>query len=118
MNYQDIFNKVSTHLLEQNEKAVTVCSVSGETSCRYKTPEGLKCAVGALIPEGHSAEDAQMNVDDLLVNYPDLATLFGVSNDDPDETYEIHDNNGSWHWNECLEDFAIKHELSSKVCNG
>ncbi len=41
---QQIFNKVSTHLLKQGKKAVT------GGSCRYKHGK-LKCSIGCLIPE-------------------------------------------------------------------
>jgi hypothetical protein len=45
MNNQEIFDKVATHLFAQGERA----HVSG--SCRYRTEDGLKCAVGCLIPD-------------------------------------------------------------------
>lgn len=47
MNNQEIFDKVATHLLTQGVPART------ETlGCRYRTPRGgLKCAIGALIPD-------------------------------------------------------------------
>ncbi len=45
MTKQEIFDKVATHLLTQNEKALN--SVGG---CVYRTDKGLKCAVGCLIP--------------------------------------------------------------------
>ena len=45
MKNQTIFNKVAKHLLKQG-----VRSESNPGNCRYKGPNGLKCAVGALIP--------------------------------------------------------------------
>jgi hypothetical protein len=43
---QQIFNRVAKHLLEQNEK-----SFDPETdSCVYRSPDGLMCAAGCLIP--------------------------------------------------------------------
>jgi len=56
---QEIFNKVSTHLLKQGRPAR-----NSEGYCRYRTADGLSCAVGCLIPdefyspsfEGHSAD--------------------------------------------------------------
>jgi hypothetical protein len=41
---QQIFNKVAKHLLEQNEK-----SYNG-LDCVYRSPDGLMCAAGCLIP--------------------------------------------------------------------
>ena len=42
----DVFNKVSEHLLTQNEKAL---DASGE--CAYRGETGLKCAIGCLIKD-------------------------------------------------------------------
>ena len=42
---QQIFNKVSTHLLEQNERSV----VDTTGTCAYRGESGKMCAVGCLI---------------------------------------------------------------------
>ena len=46
MTHQEIFDKVATHLLTQKKQAV-----SDEGVCLYRTPSGLSCAVGCLIPD-------------------------------------------------------------------
>lgn len=46
MNKQEMFNKVWLGLQAQGWKQ----SIIG-TTCRYRGPEGLKCAVGHLIPD-------------------------------------------------------------------
>ena len=43
----DVFNKVSEHLLAQNHRALSVADLS----CVYRSPTGLKCAVGCLIED-------------------------------------------------------------------
>lgn len=43
---QEIFDIVVKHLLTQNRK-----SQEEEFGCLYRGPDGLKCAVGALIPD-------------------------------------------------------------------
>jgi len=66
MTNQEIYTKVRKHLLTQKERAVAV----NGTSCQYRTPGGLTCAVGCLIPkelytnniEGASAYDAANGV--------------------------------------------------------
>lgn len=45
MTQQEIFNTVVEHLLTQN-----VRSLDGEI-CMYRSKEGLKCAIGCLIPD-------------------------------------------------------------------
>jgi hypothetical protein len=41
---QEIFDTVVTHLRKQG------CKSEDENGCLYRTPDGLSCAVGALIP--------------------------------------------------------------------
>jgi hypothetical protein len=56
LSKQDVFNKVSLHLLKQYEKSV---APDGEnphtgkqmTKCMYRGNNGLMCAVGCLIPD-------------------------------------------------------------------
>lgn len=45
MTHQETFDLIVAHLRKQNEK-----SLNGDY-CRYKNADGLKCAVGALIPD-------------------------------------------------------------------
>lgn len=58
MNKQEIFDKVTVHLLTQKKKAQRVnnlslfVSVNPESPiCTYRSPEGLRCAIGCLIPD-------------------------------------------------------------------
>lgn len=54
MNRQEIFDTVVAHLRKQNRHASSFkreCLGFLTTECLYRTPEGLKCAVGCLIPE-------------------------------------------------------------------
>lgn len=46
MNRQEVFNKVSTHLLSQMRQAL-----GKNYFYAYKTKDGLKCAIGCLIPD-------------------------------------------------------------------
>ena len=45
MNKQEIFDKVAIHLLTQNKRSRNNLSLA----CRYRGPNGLKCAIGVLI---------------------------------------------------------------------
>lgn len=45
LTLQEIFDKVAKHLLTQNAQSIA------EGICRYRDPEGRKCAVGCLIPD-------------------------------------------------------------------
>ena len=46
MTNQELFDKVVAHARSQREKAV-----NEEGSCLYRGPRGLKCFIGALIPD-------------------------------------------------------------------
>jgi hypothetical protein len=46
MTRQEIYNKVATHLLAQNE-----VSKNELGRCLYRGPRGLKCGIGVLIPD-------------------------------------------------------------------
>lgn len=48
---QEIFNKVSKHLINQGELAVR--DRKKPTICAYRTSDGLMCAVGCLIKDKH-----------------------------------------------------------------
>ena len=50
----DVFNKVSEHLLAQNEQAL-----DGNWECVYRSDTGLKCAVGCLIDDEFYSEDLE-----------------------------------------------------------
>lgn len=42
---KEMFDKVSKHLLAQNARCME------NLLCRYRNSEGMKCAIGALIPD-------------------------------------------------------------------
>lgn len=48
MTLQEIFDKVVTHLLKQNARAV-----DWDGSCQYRAPDGKMCAVGCLIEDSN-----------------------------------------------------------------
>jgi hypothetical protein len=50
MNMQEIFDTVAVHLFKQGRRAVTSHPLTNQVLCQYLTDNGLKCAVGCLIP--------------------------------------------------------------------
>ena len=46
MTNQQIFNKVAKHLIRQG-----ITSEDANNFCQYRGPNGLKCAIGCLIPD-------------------------------------------------------------------
>lgn len=55
---QEIFDTVARHLLTQNKRATNGDSPmdNAATWCRYRTPDGLRCAGGCLIPDDRYEE--------------------------------------------------------------
>ena len=50
MTEQEILDKVATHLLTQGKPAKLHPELNSE-ACAYRSPDGLKCALGCLIPD-------------------------------------------------------------------
>ncbi len=72
MNRQEIFNTVYTRLMTQGRRAM-----NGK-ACAYLAPNGNRCAVGHLIPDGHAGLMATCDVDSLILRHTDLADLFEI----------------------------------------
>ena len=51
MTNQEIFDKVSAHLLAQNAKSLAFIDSYQGQACAYRGAEGRMCAAGCLIPD-------------------------------------------------------------------
>jgi hypothetical protein len=51
MDRQETFDKVARHLLTQGRRSAELNPMVSGGVCRYRSPDGTKCAVGALIPD-------------------------------------------------------------------
>jgi hypothetical protein len=72
MTNQDIFDTVAIHLIKQGKK-----SADANGDCLYRSPEGLKCAVGCLIPdEVYDPEMEERVISRLLGCYDSLNFLW------------------------------------------
>ena len=73
MSMREIFNKVEKHLLKQNKRSIRV------GSCKYRTDEGLSCAVGCLMTDdmySHTFEGESVRATEVVEA---LAPIIGVS---------------------------------------
>lgn len=62
MTEQEIFDKVAVALIDQGKR-----SVSKSGACRYRGPNGLKCAIGILISDDMYRKDIeQTDVVDII----------------------------------------------------
>jgi hypothetical protein len=67
MTLQQYFDATVAHLAEQK------CRAHDGNRCQYLTDDGLRCAIGCHIPDGHPAQKEDMTFDTLSRKYPDLA---------------------------------------------
>tara|TARA_R110000822_G_scaffold73210_3_gene175900 strand:- start:1510 stop:1857 length:348 start_codon:yes stop_codon:yes gene_type:complete len=73
MSMREIFNKVEKHLLKQNKRSIRI------GSCKYRTDDGLSCAVGCLMTDdmySHTFEGESVRAAEVVEA---LAPIIGVS---------------------------------------
>lgn len=76
LNEREIFDRVKTHLLQQNEK-----SYDEFNGCLYRGKNGLKCAVGCLIEDDEYDDAMEQNTVDELFRYRTSFKNFDVNNE-------------------------------------
>lgn len=107
MNNQEAFDKVVAHLVEQKVPSSVTFHMTGpseidqpKAQCLYRGPNGLKCAIGCLIPdemyfpkmdEGYSFFDLPE------IMGSDFHKLFGILDEDlMAELQAFHDRSVNW----------------------
>lgn len=75
MNRQEVFNTVYKKLVAQGKRCA-----NDHGNCFYER-DGMHCAVGHLLPEGHPGMSFQGSVYGLLHNHPDLKETLGIETD-------------------------------------
>lgn len=101
---QKIFDQVRNHLLAQMEKSFE------KTGCKYRGPNGLKCAAGIFIPD----DKYSRSMEGSLCTYFEVREATGLSM--PESTFLlelqlIHDCHDPSQWEAKLREFAEKHGL-------
>ena len=77
MTRQEIFDKVVAHFAVQREAAAEY------GVCMYRTPDGRKCAIGALIPDdAYSQRLEDKSVGTLSREFPGIMRASGLSDGD------------------------------------
>ena len=113
MTNQEVFDKVATHLLTQNRKSINEEETGN--ACKYRGPNGLKCAAGILIPD--DVYDSCMEnvvIDTILREIPELAHLLPFSSLLFD-LQQIHDWKDVPNWKAELQELAVSYKLSTAV---
>jgi hypothetical protein len=117
MTKQEIFDKVSKHLLTQGRKAVRA---DDSDLCCYlmKLDNGqvLKCAIGCLIPDELYDPKIEFKMSDDELVRSILLSAGVVSEAEPNLAFlnglqSVHDHNEPYEWPWALAKFAEKHGL-------
>ena len=88
---QEIFDTVATHLFTQGRRAFD------GVGCVYRTPEGLSCAVGCLIPDDLYAPEMEGHgVTFLLDEFTELPDWFSENLGLLAELQNTHDHDLCW----------------------
>lgn len=99
MNKQELFQQSVTKLFNQGKPSIRndIRNLDGGPACAYRGGNGLKCAIGHLIPdENYDQKMEAKSIDALLKEWPILADLFKItSSEDQDFLFklqkELHD---------------------------
>lgn len=111
MTNQDLLDTVSEHLLTQMERSAI--EVGNELHCRYRGPNGLKCAIGCLIPD----EKYKPELETIIASNSAILSAAGLTFEQSalvEELQNIHDGIPVTHWKEHLIVLANKHGLEWK----
>jgi hypothetical protein len=115
LNNQQIFNKVAKHLLKQNKQSLLAFG----SVCAYKNPDGLKCAIGCLIPNQlYSPGMEEKSIRQIFKNSYGLQALFKDESLDLLETLQnLHDMDKPNRWESGLRIIAKDYGLDASVLN-
>jgi hypothetical protein len=110
MNTQEAFDAAVEHLRKQGKRSQSKYS----TDCLYRGPNGLKCAVGALIPDELYEKSYEGRAIKVLVYTADnMSKLFRNVNIDMLVTLQrVHDCVPAEQWEHNFECIAKRYELT------
>lgn len=131
MTKQEIFDTVARHLATQGRQAVREVTPEDNglpiSTCQYRTPDGLKCAVGAIMPDSIYTPDMEGNsVQTLVMLAQDSADpenpfwdVLESSGDLLKDLQLIHDSSFNWKTEDgimkALLIVASEHELNASM---
>jgi hypothetical protein len=121
---QQLFDIAAPALLAQNarsERSNDITDIDGEITeviCAYRGKDGLKCAIGHIIPDSIYQEKMEGRaVLELYTTYADFRTLISDEWDNElltflDKLQSVHDNYEPQKWRSALSDLACDFNLN------
>lgn len=113
MTEQELFDTVSTHLMTQR-KAAIIHGPDLLGNCRYRTLEGLKCAIGCLIPADKYTPELEGN----SVTSKSVIAATGLTDDLQMLALNlqvVHDSNNPSEWKTSLRQLGSTYMLATTV---
>lgn len=112
---QIIYDRVKAHLLAQNKRSYDDTGRFQGNGCRYRGPNGTKCAIGGLIPDHLYNPSFEGKSVYGLISLFGTINVFG-DNLDTDARFlhdiqGIHDSYDPDEWPDQLNEFAERYEL-------
>lgn len=111
---QETFDVVARHLLTQNKRSRVIDEGAVSSSCAYRGDDGLKCAVGCIIPDEYYTKDFEGNrVDHEIIR--DLLNFLGYDLALLKQLQNVHDLFEPHRWAKHLRDTAHMYGLRDTV---
>ena len=124
MTMQEIFNIAAPALLAQDARSFRKNALSEddetvEVICAYRSTDGLKCAIGHIIPDSIYREEMEGRaVLEIYTEYEDFKNIIGSEWDSQLLTFltrlqEVHDNYEPFLWSMVFRDLAADFNLNA-----
>ena len=111
MNNQEAFDKVYAHLMAQKKQSA-IKTEKGQIFCKYRSPDGLKCAIGCLISDHDYDKEMESIpvrslIDDVrFINKPSIKSLKEADRDLLYRLQAVHDLHDPDKWEAELRNIA------------
>lgn len=100
MTSQEVFDTVAKHLFGQGRPAAKLDEFGDPDGCFYRSADGLKCAIGALIPDDQYDPEFEGSAASTIAHA--IPSLHGVSSSLLDCLQGVHDSGEPWRSTEAM----------------
>jgi len=112
MTPQKLFDDIVTFQRKQGEKSIKLVGKITRL-CMYRHPDGLRCAVGCVLPDKLYKEKMEKeSVETLFQGFPEVENYFGSENKYLlSDMQRVHDSSDVPYWEEKWAEVASTHNL-------